>query len=53
VLLVIGLFKLVKASLLVAVAAGTLKFLNPVTAKALRHWAEASIAHGRLARATT
>jgi uncharacterized membrane protein (DUF2068 family) len=41
-LLAIGIFKLVKAGLLVAIAAGTLKFLDADTAEALRHWARAS-----------
>jgi uncharacterized membrane protein (DUF2068 family) len=42
VLLAIGVFKLVKAALLVALAAGALKFANPATTDALRHWARAS-----------
>jgi len=42
VLVAIGVFKLVKACLLVAVAAGALKFLDADTAKAFDHWARAS-----------
>ena len=42
VLLAIGVFKLVKAALLVALAAGALKFANPDAADVLRHWARAS-----------
>jgi len=41
-LLAIGIFKLVKAGLLVAVAAGTLKFLDAHTADAIHRWARAS-----------
>ncbi len=41
-LLAIGIFKLVKAGLLVTVAAGASRFLDAGTAEALRHWARAS-----------
>jgi uncharacterized membrane protein (DUF2068 family) len=52
-LLAIGIFKLIKAGLLVTVAAGALEFLDANTAESLRHWAHASqvvISHEPLRR---
>lgn len=40
-LLVIGLFKLVKAGLLVAVSAGAFRLLDPIAAEELQHWTRA------------
>jgi uncharacterized membrane protein (DUF2068 family) len=40
-LLVIGLFKLAKAALLVAVSAGAFRLLDPNTAEAVQHWTRA------------